>query len=175
MKQIFLAIGLMFFTQMAMAFTYTLEISEQELQKKVSAMMPMKKKQFFLTVILSRPNVDLAPESNEISVFSHIDVLAPGGIKEQGDVKISGTLSYDPDKGEFFFHNPSIPSLAIKNVPEKFIPEIKKITEVIASKILSKHPIYKLRDDNLKHKLAKAVLRSVTVKNEQLHIVLDTF
>ncbi len=175
MKQIFLAAGLMVFTQMAMAFSYTLEISEQELQEKVSAMMPMKKKRFFLTVILSRPDVDLAAESNEISIFSHIDVLAPGGIKEQGDVKISGTLSYDADKGEFFFHNPSIPSLAIKNIPDKFIPEIKKITELIAGKILSKHPIYKLRDDNLKHKLAKAVLKSVTVKNEQLQIVLDTF
>jgi len=59
-KRVLLALFLMASTQLAMAFSYTLEISEQDLQEKISKMMPMEKKKYFVTVILSSPEVSLA-------------------------------------------------------------------------------------------------------------------
>ena len=52
---------------------------------------------------------------------------------------------------------------------------IKKVVEIAARKILAMRPIYRLSDDNLKHKLAKSVLKSIKVENEKLHIVLGIF
>ncbi len=155
-----------------MAFSYTVEISEAELQAKVSAMMPMEKTAFFVTVILSNPNVDLTNGNNEIGFFSHIEVKMLGKIKGSGKVKITGTLSYEAEKTAFFFHEPKIVRLEIKNTSEKVTLSVKKVVGIAARKILATRPIYTLSDDNLKHKLAKSVLKSIKVENEKLYIVL---
>jgi len=158
-----------------MAFSYTVEISEAELQAKVSAMMPMEKTAFFVTVILSKPKVDLTKGNNEIGLFAHVEVQALGNIKSSGEVEITGSLSYQADKTAFFLHDPKIVRLEIKNASEKVTLSVKKVVEIATRKILATRPIYTLSDDNLKHKLAKSVLKSIKVENEKLHIILGVF
>lgn len=158
-----------------MAFSYTVEISEAELQSKVSAMMPMKKTAFFVAVTLSNPNIDLTNGNNEIGLFAQVEVQALGSIKGSGEVKITGALSYAAEKAAFFLHNPKIVRLDVKNASEKVTLSMKKVIEIVARKILAARPIYILNDDNLKHKLAKSVLKSIKVENEKLHIVLGVF
>lgn len=157
-----------------MAFSYTIKISEAELQAKVLAMMPMKKTAFFITVILSNPKVDLSNSNNEVGLFAQVEVKMLGNIKGSGEVKIIGTLSYEAEKTAFFLHNPKITGLEIKNAAEKVTLSIKKVVEIAARKILATRPIYTLSDDNLKHKLAKSVLKSIKVENKKLHVVLGT-
>ena len=48
MKKLIIALGLMFMSKLSFAFTYTLEITEDELQSKITAMMPMEKNKFFI-------------------------------------------------------------------------------------------------------------------------------
>jgi len=175
MLRIILIIGFVAVSQIAMAFSYTLEITEQELQEKISAMMPMEKKKYFITTIISDPNVDLIKKNDKIGIFSNIEVIAPGGIRGTGRGKIVGTISYDSSKGAFFFHNPTITDLEIDKVPSKFIPKIKKIMQLAATKAMSRYPIYKLKGNNLKQKLAKAVLQSVAVKDGKLLVTLRAF
>ncbi|VAW63570.1 hypothetical protein MNBD_GAMMA10-3300 [hydrothermal vent metagenome] len=175
MKRVILAVFLMVSAQLAMAFSYTLEIAQEELQEKVSKMMPMEKKKYFVTVVLSNPKVDLSSAENKIAVFAHVGVIAPAGIKGNGKVKIMGSIIYDAEKGEFFFDNPEIVSLEVDDVPEKYIPKIKGIAQSIVSKILAARPVYKFKDDNLKHKLAKSTLKSVKVEKNTLLVELSAF
>jgi Protein of unknown function (DUF1439) len=175
MLRILLCITLLIISQLALAFSYTLEITEQELQDKVSAMMPMEKKKYFVTVRMFDPEVDLSKESNEIGVFTNIEVITPGGFRSTGRANIKGTLSYDSEKGAFYFHNPTIVSLEVDKLPEKFSPKVKKITQLAVTKAMSVYPIYKFKDNKIKHKLAKAVLESIAVKNESLHVTLSAF
>lgn len=162
-------------SSIAMAFSYTLEITEQELQEKVSAMMPLEKKKFFVTVILSEPKVELLKETNEISIFSNLEALAPGGLKGSGRAKITGSLSYDANEGAFYLNNPKIESIEIDKMPEKYSPKIKQLTQTAVSKAMSVYSVYKLKDDNLKHKLAKATLESISVDGGKLLVVLSAF
>ncbi len=159
---------LMFLSPTIMAISYTVEISEAKLQQKVLAMMPMEKRSFIFTVTLSEPEIELIEGSNQIGVFTHIKIVIPGLVKGTGRAKIAGSLSYKSETSEFFFKDPSIEKLEIDKVPERYIPKVKKIVQKIASKILATRPIYKLKDDNLKHKLAKAMLKSVAVKDKKL-------
>ena len=157
-----------------MAFSYTVKISEKELQSKVSAMMPMEKTAFLVTVILSDPHVDLTNGDNKIGLFAHINMQI-GRLKSSGEVKIMGALSYEPETANFFLNEPKIVRLKINNASEKMTSGIKKIIEVAARKILATQPVYTLSDDNLKDKLAKSVLKSIKVENEKLHVVLSVF
>ena len=175
MKNIFVVVMLMLISQMTMAFSYTMEISEKELQDKVSAIMPLEKSKFFVKVMLSEPVVDLIKTNNKISILSKIDIKAPAGIKGSGKIQISGSLSYDSKKGAFYFKNPEIIMIKINKVPDKYMPKIKKISQNIATKILATKPIYKFKDNKLKHKLAKSVLESVTVQEEKLLVKLSAF
>jgi len=170
-----IAISLLVIAQTSFAFSYTLEISESELQKKVSAMMPMKKENMLVVVTVSDPKVDLIKESNEIGVFTNIEVIALGSLKGSGRANITGTLKYDAQKGEFYFRDPTVVSLEVDNVAKKFIPKIKAITQLAITKAMSVYPVYKFKGDNIKHKLAKAALKSVTVEQEKLLVTLSAF
>lgn len=155
-----------------MAFTYTLEISEATLQKKISAMMPMEKKKYIFTVTLSEPEVELIDGNNEMSVFSHIEIMAPKGIRGSGRAKITGSLSYKAETCEFFIENLKIEKFEIDKVSEKYNSQIKAIVQLVGSKMLEKWPVYRLKDDKLHHKLVKAMLQSVSVKDKKLRLKL---
>ena len=160
-----------------MAFSYKVELSEKKLQKKISAMMPMEASKYYFTVTLSEPEIELIEGRNEIGVFTHIEVVVPkikrAKIKGSGRTKITGSLSYESERCEFFFKNPVIEMLEIDKVSERYIPVVKSIVQFIAHKILAKFPVYRLKDENLKHKLAKSMLQSITVKDKKLLLELS--
>ena len=175
MKQLLLAIGLIVYWPAATAFSYTLEISEAELQDKVNAMMPLEKKKFFVTTILTNPILDLIETKNEISISTNVEVKAPGNISGNGTVIFTGTLRYENDPGSFYFDNLNVVSLTIDQVPSETLPKIKKMLEFVAKKYLATKPVFTFKDDNLKHKLAKSTLKSIAVENETLKIELGIF
>lgn len=155
-----------------MALSYTLEISEAKLQNKVSEMMPLKKNKFYFTVTLSEPEIELFEGSNEIGIFTHIELVGPREVRGYGRAKITGSLSYHAEAGAFFFKNPKIVQLEIDKVSEKYVPHVKAIVQLVSSKMLEKRPVYRLKDNNLKHKFAKAMLQSVSVKDKKLLLEL---
>lgn len=138
-------------------------------------MMPLEKKKYLVTVILSNPVIDLTGGNNLIGIFCHLHVLMPGGIQASGMGKITGTISYNPDQGEIFLNNPEINILKIQHISEQFIPVIQKVLLMIANKLLNRHPVYKLKSHKLKHKLAMLTLQSITVENQKLLLKFSVF
>ncbi len=172
MNRFIIFIMALLFSQLAMAFSYTVELTEAELQEKVEAMMPLEKKKFFVKVVLSKPRIELLEGQHKIGIFSHIDVTAPQNLKGSGTAKITGSVDYKPESGAFFFKDPVIESLQINQFPEEYIGSVQAIAQLVISKVLAKRPVYTLKDDNLKQKLAKALLHSVSVKNKVLLLEL---
>lgn len=175
MLRLIVSLILLLSAQAAMALSYTLEISEAELQEKVAAMMPIEKKKYFVTVVFSHPKIELAENANQIGVYSQIDIKAPGNITGTGQTKITGSLSYDAAKSEFYFKNPTIVDMKIDKVPELYAATIKDIAQLMVSKMLETKPIYKLKGGDLKRDLAKSMLKSVVVENKQLLVELELF
>lgn len=175
MLKILISFTLLIAAQFSFSFSYTLEITEPELQEKVSVMMPMEKKKWFVTVKISEPIVDLIKDSNEIGVSTNVEVLGPGGMQSAGRANIKGTLIYDAVKGAFFFHNPTVVNLNVDKLPGKFAPKVKQIFQLAISSAMSRYPVYQFKEDEIKHKLAKATLKSIAVKNEVLYLTLGMF
>ena len=162
-------------SQMVSALDYTHEITEQEIQEKLSALMPIVKKKYFVTITILNPKIDLIKKSDEIGILAEIEANVTGGIKGKGEVIIKGTLAYNANKGEFYFKNPKIVSLAIDKVPDNIIPKIQGVAQAALSKVMTVYPVYKFKDDNLTHTLAKSVLKSLKVENERLLLTLGVF
>ena len=172
-KKLAIGVGMFVASQAANALTYTVEISEAELQEKIEKLMPIEKKKFLVTVTLSDPDVDLTVGEYQIGLFSNVHVHAPGGVKGKGEVKIVGALRYDAENGQFFFDNPKIEQLSSENIPPKVLPTVKELAQLSVSKYLETKPVYKLSDEKLKHKLAKAMLQSVKVEDNHLLLKLS--
>ena len=173
MKKVLVALGLLM--AFGPAFSYTLEISEEELQSRLTEMMPMEHQALFVSVVLSSPDIDLTVGNNEIGFSSNVEVVVPGGLKGTGSSKVTGSLSYEPSKGAFYVSQPKIVDLKAENVPPQFTQQAKEIAQVAVSQFLSTRPIFVLSDKDLKQQMVKAVLKSVKVENNLLLVELDPF
>ncbi|MGK0398077.1 MAG: hypothetical protein ACJA0I_000367 [Gammaproteobacteria bacterium] len=159
----------------ALAFSYTLELSESEIQERVDAMMPLEKKKFFVTTVLTNPVIDLIKSTNELGLSTDVAFKAPGNIVGSGRVSFTGMLRYDNDTGAFYFDDLKLVSLNVKKVSPESLSKIKKVLQSVASQFLAKKPVFRFKDNNLKHNLAKSTLKSITVDNENLIIELGLF
>lgn len=157
------------------AFSYTIKMTEAEIQQKISAAMPLQKKQFFLTVELSDPVVELRDSDNKIALFLNVQATGPGGVKGSGRGKLAGTIRYEKESGSFYLADPVLEHLEIDRIQGKLNRELSKVVQVLIASALAKQPIYRLREDDFKHKMARAMLESVTVKGRQLLIKLKAF
>lgn len=174
MYRILILLGLLLASGLASALSYTMEISKSEIQQRLAAQMPLKAKKLLVKVVLTNPVVDLLKDGNRIGVAADFEARLPG-LKGKGRVNIAGDLSYDAEKGEFFLHRPEIVSFDVDKLPDQYAEDLRRIVQSVAAKALEDHPIYKLRDDDVKQRLAKAMLRSVAVKDEKLVVVLSAF
>lgn len=154
---------------------FTLEFTQAELQEKVSAMMPLKKKKLFITIIFTNPVVKLIKTANRIGIKTNIQAMIPGGIKGSGTAEITGSLNYKPEEGAFYIKDPTITTLHINKVKDVMQPKIKKLAQTAISKTMVARPVYKLKDDNVRHKLAKSALKSITVNDGILVVEFSLF
>ncbi len=171
MKKLFLFFVLSLMTNAAIAFTYTLELSEAELQTRITSAQPIQQQRFGMTIIFTDIKIGIVPVSDEISFSSPMDVIIPSDLKATGAVTMRGKLRYDENLGEFFLDAPVIDDIKVNGVTPSTLARIKPITQYAARAIVTKHSIYKF-DNSLNQKLAKALLKSVDVKNKTLFIVL---
>ena len=153
----------------------TLEFTEADIQETVSAMMPLKQKKMFVTVIFTNPIVKLIKVSNKIGVKTDIQALIPGVAKGSGMAEITGSLGYNSKEGAFYLTDPIITSMHVDRLKKSMQPEIKKLAQTAITKTMTTQPIYKLNDENAKQKLAKSALKSVSVNNGKLVVEFGIF
>lgn len=155
------------------ALSYTQEFTEAELQEKIEAMMPLEKKKYFITIIVTAPKLDLLEGSDELSIKADIAMYAPGGIKGTGTTTITGSITYNPTQGSFHLLNPTVINLHIDGIDEQYQPQIKQMAQTAISNTMSNFPLYRLKDNDLKQKLARSVLESVVISDGKLLINLN--
>ena len=96
----------------------------------------------------------------------------PGGLKGSGRGKLFGSVRYERNEGAFYLDEPKLRELEIKRVPAQLNKEIAKIAEGALVKALQRYPLYRLNESDNKQKMAKAMLESVKVEDQQLLIKL---
>jgi hypothetical protein len=154
----------------ATGLPYTLKITEQELQEKLSKKLPIKREAAYISAEIYDSRVDLIEGSDQIGVFTHMYVTVLGNIKGSGRAYAKGVLTYNAEKKAFYLINSNIVSLEIENIPPDLIPEIKKIAQVSLEKALQVSPIPLFSDQKTQEKMAKSSLHSIQVKDQTLLI-----
>lgn len=175
-----LALGLLIVTVVAFSLfkgtEYTIYIEKNQIQKNLDNKLPYEKK-FALIFLLKVQNtkVFLTEGSNRIGASTDVEVTIKIGDKPKhigGFIKSETGVRYDQDKFCFYLLTPEIQELKIQGIPDKYTKAVSSGTKKILRRYVTDVPVYKIKDKNLKLKLAKAILKNVQVVNGKLAITL---
>lgn len=155
-----------------MAFEYTLEFTEADIQSRIDAMLPVKKETFIVVVTVDQAKVALLENSNRVALHSKLFVNSVAGINAQGQLALEGRVAYDAEQGAFFLKDAHITELQIDKVPVDFMPQLKQLAQSGLNQALGKQPIYVLKEDDMRHKLIKASLKSIEITEQKLKATL---
>jgi Protein of unknown function (DUF1439) len=153
-------------------FSYTVELSQVELQEKMEKKFPFKKKKFLLTTLVSNPIVKLQNELNHILISFDIKIMATKTISFNTSAVVQGMLEYKQEEKSFYFKELEVTELNLKNIPKKFHKGLKKTIIFVATSYLNKFPVFKIKDKGLKLKLVGALLQDIKIQNHILYIKL---
>ena len=169
--------GMFFFvlfslTQWASALTYTIEVPKPVIEDQISLHMPLVKKLPFASIKLSEPTLNLLEATNEVSLLLNVDVVMLQGFKGHGRGELVGSIDYRPDEGAFYLANPRIVNLKVDHVPAVLMPKFSQATQLLLAKSLASYPVYRLKDDDVQHKMGKASLKKVSVSRDTVVLTL---
>jgi hypothetical protein len=168
MKKILLAILVCLFSNPGFSLSYTMEVSEKELQKKVQAFMPLTQKNNLVSVTLKNPVIDIMKDTNKIGLSSAIDATALGGIKGNGIIDVAGNIVYNKDQGAFFLQNIEVLDFKSDKINDSYKDIVKVLAQQLLNTALKAHPIYQFDTSKTEGKIAKSSFKSVKIRDEKL-------
>lgn len=155
---------------------YTVYVEQDQIQAAIDKKLPFSKRvALIFDLNVRNTKVSLTPGSDRISASTDVDL---GGQLKGEEKKVGGTVTseagirYDQENFCFYILDPEIKSVTIQGIPEKYTSRVADGTKPILQKYLSDVRVYKIKDDNLKMKLAKAVLKKVEVVQGKLALTL---
>lgn len=168
MKKLLLSLCLLMLSSMAFSLSYTMEVSEKELQKKVQAFMPLTQKNNMVSVTLNNPVIDLMKDTNKVGLKSNIDATALGGIKGNGIIDVAGNIIYNKDKGAFFLQNIEVLDFKSEKINDSYKEIVKVLAQQLLNTALKANPVYQFDTSKTEGQVAKASFKSVKIRDEKL-------
>ncbi|MBS1714131.1 MAG: DUF1439 domain-containing protein [Armatimonadetes bacterium] len=150
----------------------TLRMSQAELQDRIKAKFPVEQSAFPLTVVYSDPEVSLDPVGNRIKIGLSASATLLSGRIAKGRLEGDTTVRYEPDRAALFFDDASFSRLEIEGVPEDVLKPLLPIAGRLVHDRLDSVAVYRLNADDLRHNVARAVLKDVDIEDGSVKFVL---
>lgn len=163
------------FSHISFAFEYTLELTQTQLQEKVQAMMPLTKKTLLATVVVSEGELDLIAQNEQLNVAALIEVTALGSLSANGNLEIQAGVVYRPEEGAFYLSNPKLVTMNIQQLAPELQQSAQQLAQAALVNSMQRYPIYRFNDEDMKQKMAKAMLKSMVIQDDKIILTLSLF
>lgn len=148
--------------------TFEVEVTQPELQSRVAAKFPIRRKAFMTELALENPVVLLRSGRDDIGVELRVTIDPPGFEPRTGTLGVAGKLSYRATEKAFFLERPVIETLEVEGLPAEYRQKAVSALEAVALGALTLFPVYELKGRNAGEVSAKHLLESVTVHDGRL-------
>jgi hypothetical protein len=152
--------------------TVTITLTAAELQEELGRKLPLKRATRLATVTVTAAQVVLVEGSDRIGLRATAELALPMGRTLTGNPQLDGRIRYVPEQGEFWFDEARLVDLGIPSVPVVIRPSVEEAVGALARSYLARTPVYRLKPGQVKHSVAKLVLRSVQVRNGKVELTL---
>ena len=151
---------------------HTIELDQQQLQQTAKQYFPITQHTPLATITLSRPLVNLDHASQRFGIAVSITLASQNLIVGQGRALVDGELRYQAESGEFYLHDPKLRKISIENMPPEFQPLLQNLTAELAEQTLAPIRVYQLQDDDIKQRILRNRLQSVSIRDDKLILKL---
>jgi len=142
---------------------FTVKMSRDELQAKISDKFPLAFNRSGATVTLHSPIVILTAGDEYIGLSMTVDLKAPFIGTKVGAIQTRATINLDKEKRVIYVSNVDVVDLRVAGVPTVLEGAIRSLVGTIAATKFADYPIYSIDD-----KFATKMLTSVNVEDGQL-------
>jgi Protein of unknown function (DUF1439) len=151
----------------------TLRFTREELQGRVAEKFPLDQKILLLfTVTYSNPVIKLEDGSDRIGVGLDVSAKLAGNKFVKGRVEGDWQVRYDSTDGGLYFDDPKVSKFRIEGLPPSTEDTVTQVATPLIREYLSRVPVYRLKPGELRQDIARGVLKSVSVKQGMLVVVV---
>lgn len=156
--------------QLRRAFAYRITLDAAGIERRIAGFFPLQTRTHGISLSLEKPKVRLSEANNRIHLLTDLVIGLPGQIRASGHVEIAGSLVYQADAGAFFFDNPEICQFSVMSIPSRYMIPLQRIMSNFLARRVTNIPVYTFKRQNLQHRVAKTILKTVEIKNNKLEI-----
>lgn len=149
-----------------------LTMSRDDVQQRVSSKFPIEQKAFLLRAVYSDPVVRLEPTSKRIGLSLTATVSFLEGRVARGRIEGDMSVRYDPDQAALFFDDARFSRLHIEGVSESVLQQVLPLANTLLHERLDRIPVYRLNANDLRHDVARGLLKEVDVQDGHVRFVL---
>lgn len=150
------------------AYAQDIRFSRAELQKQIENYMPYTQQQSIFMLTLSDPALTLLSDEQRVAIRTQFKVTTAIGGEGNGWINVDGKLRYKSSDHSFYIDSPRVTELDIQGVPAEFKPQLRQLAQEVIAPFLIERPIYTLTGKNMQEALAKMMLKSITIKDNQV-------
>ncbi|MSP38503.1 MAG: DUF1439 domain-containing protein [Deltaproteobacteria bacterium] len=152
---------------------YVIELTESEIQQKLSDRFPVNKCVLIMCLSLSDPVVKLEDGTDRIRFAAQAALNIKLNDKQlHGLGEFAGRIRYARQQGEFYLDDAEVILLRIDGIPEPYSQKAHELAKAAVNEYLKIRPIYRLKPTEAKHVLARLVLKDVRVAKRVLIVTL---
>lgn len=159
----------------ALAQAYEVRLSEQQLQQELEARMPLTRQQGIMTLVLSEPLLTLQGNEERVRIRSKAQVSASFGLNSQGQITVDGKVRYDKESYSFFIDDPRVVQLSIDGLSPALEPQLIQLAQQALRPALENQPVYTLSDEEMTQAMARMMLKSLTIEDQAIVLVMSPF
>jgi hypothetical protein len=156
------------------ALAYRLALTAEALEQQIAEFFPLEARKWGIGLYLYDPRVKLDEIGNRIHLHTQLEVILPGQLKARGYLEMAGTLVYVPAEGAFYIDRPEICDFSLLSIPSRYLTPVRVMVRSVLSRFVVNLPVYKFRDNSLRHRLARAVVRTVEIDKGKLRVRFAT-
>ncbi len=162
-------------TNLAWSLSYSLNLSEDELQNALDKELPFSKKKALYKLSIQKAELDLHENQNRLSLSSEFRFSTLASHPVSGECRLSGRLVYEAKQSSFYLHDVGLNSLHINGLSDNLLAQMSPVIELTLKKLVASRALYTLKEGDIKQKLAKASLESVKVNKSHLQLQFSLF
>nr|WP_255606003.1 DUF1439 domain-containing protein [Thalassolituus sp. ST750PaO-4] len=145
------------------------------MQQQLDSQMPLTQSQGMVTLTLSNPKLDLLPSGNRLSLQTNAVIATSIGLQSNGQLTVEGKIRYDKASYSFFIEEPVIRQLDIDGLAPALQPQLISLAQKALTPALTKQPVYTLSDQDMTEAMARMMLKSLTISDADVVLVMSPF
>lgn len=143
-------------------------LSDVHVQSVLQNYFPLKEYAAIARVTMQEPKVQMGANNKNIVLMIPVDANIIGDAMHRGHITVLVGLSYKATSGGLYLNNPRIDQFEMPNVKKKMIGELREFIEAILKNSLPLVRIYKLKERDMNHSLAKSTLKTVRFEDHRI-------